>query len=478
MGERWTADSRLPDFSHAGYHEGERVPPTVPVVANVRDFGAKGDGRSDDTEAFLEALSKSKPGAILVPAGRYKITQILPVHRSGVVLRGEGMDKTILQCPIPLETIRPNPGKTTSGKPTSNYSWSGGIVDIKGKAKVGKPVDITARSERGSTRITVREGHDFQAGDRVVLQMVDDSKGSLLSQVYSGDPGPTAKIRKPIRIQLHTQIEEIDGTRITLDRPLRLNLDPRWKPTVSTWRSTVSESGIEGLTFEFPNQPYGGHFSELGFNAIAMGNVEDCWARNIHIRNADSGIFAKGVRLSLLNITLSSQRKVDKQQCTGHHGIMVGSEVLCHGFDFRTRFIHDITMTAFHSGSVFSSGKAVDFSMDHHCRGPFENLITNVDAGEGSRLWKCGGGKDLGKHCAARGTFWNIRTKRPQKWPFSSFGPPSMNLVGLTTKEESQLNPEGRWFEAIPPEELIPANLHEAQLTRRMGWSDPGDVRD
>ena len=47
-GESWTAESRLPDFSHAGYHEGVDAIPDLAVAANVLDFGAVGDGVADD----------------------------------------------------------------------------------------------------------------------------------------------------------------------------------------------------------------------------------------------------------------------------------------------------------------------------------------------------------------------------------------------------------------------------------------------
>src|SRR3989304_4474548 len=49
QGELWSPQSRLPDFSFAGYHMGEDPVPNVPVRANVKNFGAKGDGVADDT---------------------------------------------------------------------------------------------------------------------------------------------------------------------------------------------------------------------------------------------------------------------------------------------------------------------------------------------------------------------------------------------------------------------------------------------
>lgn len=41
---------------------------------SVKDFGAIGDGVTDDTTAFSDAWTASNPGAVLVPKGSYKIT--------------------------------------------------------------------------------------------------------------------------------------------------------------------------------------------------------------------------------------------------------------------------------------------------------------------------------------------------------------------------------------------------------------------
>lgn len=48
-GEAWTPQSRLPDFSFAGYRRGEKQIPRRAVDVSVKDFGAKGDGQTDDT---------------------------------------------------------------------------------------------------------------------------------------------------------------------------------------------------------------------------------------------------------------------------------------------------------------------------------------------------------------------------------------------------------------------------------------------
>jgi hypothetical protein len=113
------------------------------------------------------------------------------------------------------------------------------------------------------------------------------------------------------------------------------------------------------------------------------------------------------------------------------------------------------------------NGSGIDLCFDHHKKGPYENLFTNIDAGQGGRLWKSGGGRGLGRHCATRGTFWNIRADKPQKHP-GGFGPWSMNLIGLTTNKKSQTDRNGEWFEAIEPNVLEPKNIYKAQLLKRL----------
>ncbi|MBQ7397713.1 MAG: hypothetical protein IJW09_02665, partial [Clostridia bacterium] len=69
--------------------------PKPPVIAagaqifNVRDYGAKGDGKEDDTLAFEKAINAAEKngGIVYVPAGYYNITDRLVIP-TGVELRG------------------------------------------------------------------------------------------------------------------------------------------------------------------------------------------------------------------------------------------------------------------------------------------------------------------------------------------------------------------------------------------------------
>ncbi len=56
---------------------------------DIRDFGAKGDGKTDDTSAFQNALEKAgeNGGVVSVPPGQYRLNGIISIPE-GVALEG------------------------------------------------------------------------------------------------------------------------------------------------------------------------------------------------------------------------------------------------------------------------------------------------------------------------------------------------------------------------------------------------------
>lgn len=440
----------------------------MPVAADVKHFGAVGDGKADDSDAFLKAIASVKSGAVFVPPGRYLIRKILWIEKSNLVLRGAGREDSVLVFDTPLQTIRPDMSATTAGQPTSNYSWAGGFVWIKGKVDRPNPRQIISTAKRLDRSFTVDKAAGLKVGQRVMVAVKNDENHTLIEHIYAGDPGPIEQMKKRKGgTSITSRIAALDGNRVTLERQLRFDLRPEWQPTLSDFAPTVTESGVEDLGFEFPVVPYGGHFKELGFNAIAMSGVSDCWCRNIQITNCDSGVYLTGYFCSGYNILIDSVRP-DFEGDNGHHGIQAKEDCLFDGFDIRTRFIHDLTVDHWATGNVFKNGRGKDLAFDHHRDGPYENLLTNIDTGAGNQVWRCGGGADLGRHTGGYATFWNIRAAKPQQWPRPLFGPAMMNLVGVQTTAPSTTDEAGKWFEAIDPKQLEPQDLHAAQLARRL----------
>jgi len=469
-GELWSPPSRLPDFSYAGYRRGEKEIPRRAVDVSVKDFGARGDGRTDDTAAFQKAIAESAGKVIFVPRGNYRITDFLTIAASGTVLRGAGPTRSVFVFPKPLDSVKPNWGATTSGKRTSNYSWSGGYVRIVGQSSDRKLADVSSPAKRGDQSLAVSDPSKFQAGEDYELRMSDAGNRSLTKHLYAGDAGPISNL-KNIRESFVFRVSRLDAAakRIHFDRPLRTDVRAEWRPHLVATKCSVEECGIEELGFAFPNTAYQGHFTELGFNAVDLRDVRHCWVRNIRIHNADSGVFVRGVNNTLTGLHITSARTIEKsRKATGHHGVTLGGQDnLLTRYRFETRFMHGVTVTRGSAGNVASSGIGPDLSFDHHRYAPHSNLFTDIHLGEGSRMFQSGGGAKLGHHCAAWATFWGIRARRPQSWP-KGFGPDRMNLVGVQPAGKSDLKPTGRWFEAIDPMKLSPRNLHQAQLERRL----------
>lgn len=468
-GELWRADGRLPDFSSAGYGCGNRELPQPEVTANVRDFGAAGDGEQDDTGAFQKAIDQMEEGALWIPAGRYKLSDMLLLQKSRVVLRGAGAGETVLVFTRHLTDISPDWGATTTGERTSNYSWSGGLITIAGDFRADPITPIVQNAAYGERTLHVDSTTGLKPGQRIEVFQQDDASNSLADHLYTGDPGDMDMLLGSTTASLVAEIESIADGQITINRPLRFAIQKEWKPVIRQFQPTVEEVGIEKLTLELPDVPYAGHFKELGYNGIAITDASDCWVDGVVIRNSDCGLILKGKFCTVRNLVMESVRGADViDGYTGHHGIYIyGDDNLLEDFDYRCIFIHDISVSKC-AGNVIADGRGLDMCFDHHKRAPYANLFSNIHVGAGSRLWMSGGGAALGRQCAARGTFWNIHAEQLQRYPVG-FAPESLNLVGYPTEEASICQPEGRWMEPLPADgHITPGNLHKAQLQRRL----------
>lgn len=97
---------------------------------SVKDFGAKGDGVTDDYAAIVKArdycLLDQPYRRLVFPAGRYKISQTLSFDYPGLSVRGDGRRSSIIYCTgsgvaVQFTDAHPNNGP---------YAFGGDIKDI------------------------------------------------------------------------------------------------------------------------------------------------------------------------------------------------------------------------------------------------------------------------------------------------------------------------------------------------------------
>lgn len=473
QGELWSPAGRLPDFSHAGYHSGENNLPLPPVRASVKDFGAVGDGVTDDTKAFEEGIARVNNGALLVPPGRYVISRVLRIQKSNFVLRGAGSGKTVLIFPNSLLDVL---GRQKGTGEDDNWSWAGGFLWVEGREKNDKLTSLSAPAKRGDSLVQVDSVAGLAVGQAVRLKMTD--KDGSLGRHFHGelmDMHPSLKNRELVRFA--ARIVAINGKTVTLNRPLRWDVRPEWKAALFSVRVSLREVGLEGFRMEFPDTPYPGHYKEVGANAIWMERAWNSWVRDVTIHNADNGILLEastfctvtGVRLTASEKRgLRRDHGLHRGKHSGHHGLQqrAGDDCLFSYFDIQTRFLHDLTVENA-TGTVFMKGRGEDICFDHHTFMPYENLFTEIDIGQGTRPWLSNGSAD--PESAARETFWNLKSAQPITQIGTRKGPwPLMNLIGVPTTLAASNDPRGAWIEVIPQNKLKPSNLYLAQLEKRL----------
>lgn len=466
-GSRWAPQSRLPDFSFAGYACGERSIPEYPVTANVKDFGARGDGVTDDTAAFRTALARTQAGAILVPAGRYRITDEVYMNKSGVVFRGEGKGKTILVFPKSMTDLH-GPANDNG---QSYWSYTGAFFGIVGQQSGSKLLTVVAPALRGAKELKVSplelQALNLAPGMWLRLSMNNDpALGRLLhsGRMFAGE---WTKVENPNFCNLVFRVASVGADTIVMDRPLRMDVRPEWKAEIHSWNATVENSGLESLTFEFPGTPKNPHLQDLGYNAMVLDGVANCWIRNVEVVDADNGIFLHGASrfCTIEGFTARVQKR--STELTGHHAVWLkgAQDCLVTGFDIPTQYEHDLSVEGFANGNVFSNGYAKAPSFDQHASVPFENLYTNIRADSPTAFWNSSGAWQRGPSSGSRTTFWNIH------YPLNVYGLrpipnwPEINVIGVREAKSVQLWSVDAWIEA---QTVLPLNLHQAQLQRRL----------
>jgi hypothetical protein len=408
---------RIPDFSFAGYHMGASPLPRVPEVLDARTLGVKGDGVSDDTRALQAALDATHDGAVVLSAGRF-------------VLR---------------DALR----------------------------------QVAVASSRGERRLTVAAAPGatpLRAGDVVRVRM--DSSDGLLRWLLGGSLAPGAQTPKDYAhyVDWDTPIAEVRGDTLMLSRPLRVDVRPEWRAEVLSSRPTLEEIGVEDLSFEFPGvarrpHDYAGPTAQSwaaeGFRAVYFDGVTNGWIRNVSIVDADDGIELEECRFC--QVQGVHLRAAHRKSPSGHHGLWAKGAQDCLLSDFRieTEFEDDLTVEAFANGNVFMRGVGERMSLDHHRNAPYENLFTDLDVGDGARLWNSGGDANRGPHAGVRETLWNVR-HRGEVPPLPGAlhydrpvdaGWPLLNLIRVPGFEPTSER-ENTWVWPAPD---APANLYEAE---------------
>jgi len=442
----------LPDYSYAGYHNGEKVPYLeTRKLLLATDFGVVANDKLDDTKAFQklleEAHNSTEAITIILPAGRIIISDFLYIERSNLVIKGagSGIYGTEIYCPRPMKYFEdPAPFKelreylveldkrqrekeNNIDLPFSQYAWSGGVFWVKYPGKRVKeylekydeaPVLLSEieKGKKGEHTINVSSANNLNKGDIIQIEWYnkDGKEGSIIKALY-----PASQLNIGAHhwnypdhalIRQRSEILSIAGNKVTIKDPLILDINSYWEPAIVEWKH-LSEVGLEHFSVSFPIAPNIAHHVEDGYNAIYLTHLYNGWVRDVKIRNADSGILTE----EIANVTIQDiETSGDK---IAHYTVAMSGvhNVLVKNLHVKNVARHPLSFNTYSTKSVYLNCK-VDQApiLDQHSGVNHQNLFDNIKVsitlkGATSYPLFVGGGAGYWKPShGAYTTFWNI----------------------------------------------------------------------
>ena len=405
----------LPDFSYAGYKNGNKSLPSVEgKIFNVTDYGAIADDGKDDSKGVLKALEAAKafhgPVVVKFPTGRFILSEILYIDRSDFAIQGDGAE-TILFFPRPMRLLKTPPHMTELSEylilndkrqrepannidlPFSLYAWTGGylwarVPGARGKAylkEYDRPSEVLANvigGVRGELSVQVDDVQNFKVGDVVKLEWynVQGENGSLLTELY-GDRTRFSAVGshhwtnpKRALVTQVTKILALDGDQLQLADPLLIDANRNWEPKFVRWEHLKNVS-LSDFTIEFPNGVYIAHHVEEGYNGIYLEGIYDGFIRNIKIINADSGILTDDIaNVTLEDITTSGSHRA-------HYTVHMGSvyNVLANRVRVENTAEHPLSFNTYAVKGVYKDCEVLSHPiLDQHSGANHQNLFDNI----------------------------------------------------------------------------------------------------
>ncbi len=404
----------MPDYSYAGYGYGVKDIPDFSDATRLKatEFDIIPNDGKDDSKAFLALMEQANKiaGQVLIelPAGRIEISEIIPISRSNIVLRGmgSGAGGTEIHIPRPLSMIdtkgkfdeihdylirfkkvQREPDRNIE-RQFSDYSWTGGFFWIGPKdyraaaylEELDRPDTVLAEAisgKRGQLNLDVADTTRLSIGDDVELVWYsrDGEEGGIIQTLYGetdlkvGSHHWSFPERGLVRQK--TLIADISDKVVTLADPLLHPISKDIPASLVDW-SPLKNVGIEDVAFTFPDGVSFGHHLEQGFNAIYFAGAMHSWARDITIHNADSGILSYGsANLTIDNITTTGQREA-------HYSVHAGNvhNVLISDLTVRNRVRHALTVNTQSTKTVFLRSEVLQQpTLDQHAGSNHQNLF-------------------------------------------------------------------------------------------------------
>ncbi|MGZ3939149.1 MAG: DUF6298 domain-containing protein, partial [Flavisolibacter sp.] len=391
-------------------------------------------------------------GAVLLQKGIYKVEGQLKMSFSGVVLRGSGVNQTIIM-----------------GAGSDRQT----LIRVEGVNNkiVGKQVSITdAYDPVNATRFSLESTSGFKPGDLVIIHRPSTQKWIQALHVETFGGGISALGWKPGERDLYfdRKVVAVSGNTITVDAPITTALDTSYGvSTIASysWPGRIQNVGIENLSLESVYDISNPKDEAHRWMAITVENTEDAWVRQVNFKH-----FAG----SAVNL-LETAKRITVEDCKSLEPM---SEI---GGQRRYTFLTTGQQTLFQR--CYAENGYHDFAVGFCAAGPnafvqcqselpysFSGTIdswasgvlfdvVNVD-GEALRFGNREQDGQGAGWSAANSVFWQCSAAR-----IDCYKPPTAN--NWSYGSWAQFGGDGYWESSN--EQIRPRSLYYAQLANRIG---------
>jgi hypothetical protein len=245
------------------------IPARTEVCADVRaaPYNALGDGTTDDSAAIQAAIEACPEGGVVfVPAGTYRVGTGLSIQK-GIVLRGEGPDRTRIE------------GDGVAEK---------AIIQVGSWDESPAEIPVLSGLAKGSTVLGLSDVSPYAVGDFVIVDQLNDGDmvrvdGSESPCIWGSRDDGTRLLGQTVEV---TGVDA-DANTITIDPPLAMELSASLSPEVTKMRSDPPKrAGIEDL-YVADRSYRGDNNANIRFWGTAYSwirNVESAFVSGRHIQ--------------------------------------------------------------------------------------------------------------------------------------------------------------------------------------------------
>lgn len=481
----------LPDFSFAGYHNGEIGLPTSfsQTIYDVTDiaYGAVASDGNSDKDAIIAAIAAAElnpnGGIVFFPVGEFHINEpttddideIIRISKSNVVLKGSGSGTSGTTL---IQTSYTNPTDP-------NQYWTCPYLIQFKPTSTNRPhiTTITANATRETYSVEVASTSGITVGQWVRL-ILSDNDSALIAEEFA--PYAVVAAYTSIAAEVKTweihKVTAISGNIVTFLEPIHKSIDSNYDWSLESF-PVIEEVGIQdlnyqgGMTTSFVH--HSGWEQDSGWSGIEFNQVANGWISNVQFTQMSNAAQLK----------LTGYSSAIQNEYTGNSGHSFISENASTGCLIG---LNTDTSTGIHHGCGISGpsiGNALwrnehptngNSGTEVHANQPRANLI---DACKGGIGMNYGGGESNQPNHLRHLVLWNFEGKGyvdtnfefwRNNYTYAKIIPPIVSgLVGFTISEDTSQSISGTDKQYQENESagthVDETSLYEAQLTHRLG---------